>query len=247
MEAVTVKYKNSGTVYSQAFGALSVRGFDNPDKVSFFPPILYDKIDGSKETAFKGFRRIITVDLGVVSSRDNRKLVQSFLDSNDKFILFKGEETEIRQARVVFENGEYENDWKWDTNLGRSFSLELIENSIHTRWPWPPSDTMIGYSINNVLLIGTQEAPEYFVTNVDKLLYRFGTTGWPDINIDDYNITFVFGPYSNFTVNQVGAIDQVGTNIGFYLAMGSNPMAISGGTYDGQIRTDVTILLDPKI
>jgi hypothetical protein len=106
-----------------------------------------------------------------------------------------------------------------------------------------PSDTMIGYSINHVKIEGTQSSPESFTTNTGKLQYRFGTTPFPAIILDDYTVTIVFGSYSDAKFNIIkDSLQQNGNNIDFQVAMNDGAIAES----DGYVYADITILMDAK-
>lgn len=247
MDTTTLKYYDSlNVLHTQAFDVLSVRGFDDPDRVRFVPPILYDKIDGSKETAFRGFQRIITIELKALNSLED--FIRAFMQAEDRAVSYRGQYVSALSSYVVFESAEYENEWLNDFQYTKKYVIEVVDATVRTTFPFPPSDSMIGVSISNVKIEGTQQSPELFTTNIDKLQYRFGTTPFPDIDLDDYNVTIHIMPRSDAKINQVGAITQAGTNISFYLAIGDGAIPINdGGIYDGEIRVDIAILMDAKI
>jgi hypothetical protein len=238
VDTVSLRYYKSGILNSKSFNALSVKGFDDPDRVQFVA-FQYPIVDGSIQEEIVGFRRFITLDLGVVTSAADRRTIQEFLTANQRSASFQG--AVASEASVVLNDvSGYADEWKWDTVLGRSFVLDILDDRVYQFWPTALADNMIGYTIKKVLIVGTQVNPEQFTTNSGKLQYNFGTTPLPSINLALYNVSIVANGsvYQNATINQVGAITQVGSNISFYLAMNDGAIASS----DGNIYCDITIL-----
>lgn len=139
-DTIQLRYTKAGTIYTQSFTALAVKGADDPEKVRFVPPLVLSIVDGSKETQFRGFQRIIDFDLGVVSSATDRKTIQEFLNANTRSILYQGINVVPEEILVVNEQGEIENEWMFDFSLAKRFSLEVVEKTTRTSWPivFPP-------------------------------------------------------------------------------------------------------------
>jgi hypothetical protein len=245
VETCTLKYIDySNVTKQQTFNILSAKGFDEPDQVQLFPPIQNKKLDGTIDEQIKGFRRVITMDLGVVASSVDRKTVNEFLESQTKSIIYQGSQVEAEEVFVNLQDiSGYENRWLYDCSLAKYYTLQVLESRIRQTWPviFPPSDNMIGYTINHVKIVGTQTSPEAFQTNSGKLQYNYGTTPFPTMSLTSYIITVVCNgtPYQDAKINQVGTITQAGSNVSFYLAVSDtgNP---SG---DGFFYADITFLM----
>lgn len=243
-DTVTLRYVKSGTTYSQAFNVLSVRGYDDADSIQLVPPYQAELVDGSARSYFKGFRRVITIDFGVVASSVDRRTLLEFWQSNTRSIVYLGNQVLAEEVYVSPEDvSGYENEWLWNTLLARRYILRVLENQIHTSFPviFPPSDTMIGYTINHVKIEGTQASPELFTTNSDKLRYNYGTTPFPTMSLTNYIITVIANgaPYQDAKINQVGVTVQNGNNIDFSLAVSDGGSASDDGFY----YADITFLM----
>lgn len=243
MDTITLKYVDTSNVaHSQTFNALSVRGFDDPDKVQLVPPYQPEKLDGSLQSYIKGFRRVITVDLGIVASSVDRRTIQSFLWANTKSLVYRGSQIYSEEVFVNLQDvSGFRNEWMWDFEGARYFVLEIVESRIRTIWPQviQPTDNMTGYIIYNVKIEGTQGTPETFQTNSGKLQYNFGTTPFPAMDLSTYNIQIVTSPRQDGKINQVGSITQAGSDISFQLAYSD----MGNASPDGYYYADIVFLL----
>jgi hypothetical protein len=236
------KYLDSiGVVHTQSFAMLSVKGCDDPDRVELVPPIRYDMRDGYAETAFKGFRRVITMELNVLSAYED--YIRAFLQAQSKSVTWQGRNIVSEQVQVVWEGETYENEWIDNYEGSKKYILELRENTIRTVWPVPinPVENMIGYIKTKVKIAGTQTSPETFTTNSGKLQYNYGTTVYPPISLLSYVVSVIANgaPYQDGKINQVGDVTQSGNNITFQLAVSDagNPSA------DTYFYADIAIIL----
>jgi hypothetical protein len=245
VDQLTLKYLDSSSIlHSQTFNVLSVKGFDDPDKVQLVPPYQPVMVDGSIQDYIKGFRRIITADLGVVASSVDRRTIQSFLRAQTKSIVYQGSQVLAEEVFVNLQDvSGYQNEWKWDFEGARYFVLQILENQIRTVWPvsFLPSDNMTGYIIYHVKIEGTQASPETFQTNSGKLQYNFGTTPFPVMNLTTYNITVIANgaKYQDANINQVGTTAQAGNNISFQLSVSD----LGNPSGDGYYYADIVFLL----
>jgi hypothetical protein len=111
----------------------SVKGFDEPDEVEFFPgDAQFDYLDGSVEDTLIAFRRVITVDLGVVQVSATRKALLAWMLDNDRMLNY-GVEAYITVA--LGDPSGYRNSWLNNMIYGRSFSFTLRETSTRTSFP----------------------------------------------------------------------------------------------------------------
>ncbi|MBE3088407.1 MAG: hypothetical protein IMZ71_04770, partial [Chloroflexi bacterium] len=240
MAQATFKYLDSvGVVHTQSFDITYIKGLDDVDKVRFVPPILYDIVDGSKETAFKGFQRIITVELQSINT--NEDYLRVFLQADSKSITYTGATLVAEECQIVFESTDYENEWLNDFQYTKRYILEIVENTVRTFFPVPiaPVDNMIGYIKTKDKIVGTQATPEFFEINVSKLQYNYGTTVYPTISLLSYNVSIIANgaPYQDAKINNYGDIAQNGDNIRFYLAVSDTGSPSDDGFY----YTDIVI------
>lgn len=112
---------------------ISVKGFDEPDAVEFFPSnVQNDYLDGSVEDQMTSFRRRITVDLGVIATAANRKSVLHWMIDPDRRIDYS---TEVGIEVALADPSAFQNEWRGGTELGRAFVLDLRERSVRTTFP----------------------------------------------------------------------------------------------------------------
>jgi hypothetical protein len=244
VDTATFKYMDSlGVVHGQSFDVLAIHGMDDPDRVRFVPAILYDTLDGGKETAFKGFQKIITVELRALNT--NEDYLRAFLQAGAKSITYQGSNLVSEENQVVYESAEYENEWFDDFKLAKKYIIELVESTIRHVWAvrTQPADTMIGALKLKVPITGTLASPETFTTNAGKLLLTEDGLPFPVMSLLSYDITVRSNGtlYQDSKISQVGDVSQSGDNITFQLAtsdIGSE--AVGGGFF-----SDIVILMQP--
>jgi len=212
--AATFKYYDSGGgSHTQDFEVLYVKGFNDPDKVRFFPPLIFTFIDGTKKTAFIGFQRIITIALTSLNS--NEDFIRAFLQASSKSITYQGSSISAEEVNVIFESNEYENEWIDGFQKAKRYVIEICEQTIRTIFPTPvnlaiPETDM--YYKADVTIIGTSDSPETFTTNIGKLATCDAPSGvYPtfDLSVQKYEISFLSKQ-----------------DCQFYL---TSPMSVSGG------------------
>jgi len=89
--SVTLKY---GTL-SRDFEEVGIKGFDDPDEVKFL--MFQNKVlpDGSIFQRIPAYKRIVTLDLGVLQEKRDRVWIHSFLASGTKVISYLGIELPV--------------------------------------------------------------------------------------------------------------------------------------------------------
>ena len=204
---------------AKAFDALYVKGFDSPDHVKFVPSIIYNIIDGSKKTAFRGFKRVITFRLAALNEYEDyiRGWTQAFIKS----LIYKGISITPEEAVVILETPELLNEWLDGYEHAKQYTITVIENRVRQIFPDLPllvEDNMTGIIVYNIEVVGTQASPEVFTTNVGKLQYQHGTTQFPAINLAANKVSILFDLDQSWMFNRVGTITQSGSDITFSLA-----------------------------
>jgi hypothetical protein len=88
---VTLKYGSS----SKDFEEIALKGFDDPDEIKFL--LFRNKImpDGSVYQSIPAFKRVMTLDLGVIQSKPDRVWIHNFLMSDTKVISYLGIELPV--------------------------------------------------------------------------------------------------------------------------------------------------------
>lgn len=240
-ESITLKYYDTEW-HSQAFTALSVKGLDDPDKVQICG-FQFPAIDGSIIEQVLGFRRVITADLGTVQTHALRVWVHNFLNSETR-LAHIGDDNVFS---IIGTPEGFESYWQHDSELGRSFTLELLEKRIRWRWATQASGDM-QYIINHIEVTGTQTSPELFTTNSGKLAFNYDTTPYPDfgtyITEGSHIVTIIANgtPYQDAKINLYGEPSANGAAMDFYLAVSDagNPSS------DGKYYVDICILAQEK-
>ena len=252
-DSVVFKYVDSfGATQSRSLQAISVRGFDDPDLVQFVPPVQNNLVDGTIETQFKGFRRVITFDCGVLSSATDRKFVLSWGNANTRSIVYVSPDLGSEEIIVTpdYNHGatafEYNNNWINDFVGGKQFIIQVVENAIRNTWYnyVPASGVDIIYIAKKIKITGTQASPQTFQTNSGVLATDATGQVFPAMSLTSWAISVICNgvPYQETQINQVGDVSNVGTDISFQLAV-SDAGSPSG---DGFFYTDLLICLEAK-
>lgn len=134
MPAITLGYDAT----TQAFTALSCKGFAATEGHRRVKSEIYEALDGhlAKKQAV-GFRRIFTLDLGIITDVDVLHFVGLFLVSNACYIstyTYDGI-TETNVDVVPLGGTEFESVWKDGVEIGRSVVLRLEEANPRTSYP----------------------------------------------------------------------------------------------------------------
>lgn len=234
MASVTLKYVDSvGATRSATIGILSIKGFADPDSVMIWPPVINKYADGSIQSQFKGFRRVITIDFGVVESAADREFIRAFLIANTRSVYYYENNVGGEEIIVAHDLTDYENEWKENASQFRNYKITVVEKVIRDSWTsyTPPSTVDIMYIKNKVKIEGTQAAPETFTTNSGKLATSGSGNPFPNISLLSYVVTIITPPYQDAKINQVGSITQSGSNISFQLAVSDAGNASGDGFY----------------
>ena len=137
MEQITLRYyDNAGVLHSQLFDALRIYGLAEPDKVRLVPATIYRKVDGSKKTAFKGFKRIITLELRSLATLETFLL--NFLKANQSLLSYTDPIYGNYNTYVVFEGKGFQNEWVSGSKNMKKYKFELVETTMRTAWVFAP-------------------------------------------------------------------------------------------------------------
>ena len=111
---------------------LAIHGMLSPDRVSIFPAIINEGLDGSTETQFKAFRRKISIDCYAIgdASAEEKAILYWHLD-NDRRIDY-GTEVNINLGLL---NADYELTWDNETRLTKRWQEDFIESTARTVFP----------------------------------------------------------------------------------------------------------------
>lgn len=90
-----------------------------------------------------------------------------------------------------------------------------------------------------VEVIGTNDSPETFTSNVGKLQYNFGTTPFRAIDLSTYNVSVIPVSLQEATIFRISDIAQIGTDITFDLAISAS----GNPSPDGKFYCDIIINL----
>lgn len=130
---ITLKYLSGGIEYERSFSLLALRGVDDPDE---FRMVGQQYVDPAGEITEQmiGFKRIMTLDFGVVQSVEDRIFLQRFLTSETRRIAYDlgaGEEWYVE----LYEPERFSNEWLDGSIFGRRFVLKLIDKGVLQIFP----------------------------------------------------------------------------------------------------------------
>lgn len=130
MDTITLTYTPfGGTLTSKGFNVNAVRGLDDPDEFAFFPALQHNYLDGTIEDQIKGFRRIITIDFGVIADRNDRIAILNFILDNGRKLSYGSPAKEV--FVMLDDPSGFSNNWLDSSALGRHFVLKLKEKTIN--------------------------------------------------------------------------------------------------------------------
>jgi hypothetical protein len=137
MPSITLKYSSTSFTISNA---LSVKGFLPTDGHTVFPELYPIYLNGSKRSKKAGFRRLFTIDLGIITTAATLESIGLFLNSNEQYIGsytytgIGGTVTEV-DVRVVDRHPEFESVWEGGVEIGRRVVLNMEEADLRVGWP----------------------------------------------------------------------------------------------------------------
>jgi hypothetical protein len=114
----------------QVFDAYRVIGFAKFEAVRFTTTSKQD-LTGAVDTRVAGFQRLITLDLGVISTAADQEFLSNWLHASDKEVWHIAETLPV----VLLDPSGYENEWLEGSELDPAFVIELIERDVRTTIP----------------------------------------------------------------------------------------------------------------
>jgi hypothetical protein len=229
MATIQLNYDDGGVTMTRVLPLVTERGLTHPDAVELFPPLSFVMNDGHIRTYFKGFRRIISLYLGVLFDRDDRLFVMRFLKASTKWV-YHPDAGDV--SVVLADPSGFEAQWLFDTELNPSYRLRLKDTNIYTRWP--PSGVITEDNMYNKTFIevtGTPDAPQPFTTNSGVLATDDSGLPYPAMLLTDYSPVLVLQSHQEAAIVQIGEIAQSGTDITFQLAAQRTGAAYADGKF----------------
>jgi len=104
---------------------------DDPEEVTFWPPIVDRRIDGSLYENFKAYQRVITINFGVVQSSALRVFIFKWLRTTDRSVVLGSEELSVALESPV----RYDNEWVDNLEGARAFQVRVIEKTARASHP----------------------------------------------------------------------------------------------------------------
>ncbi len=135
MPSITLSY-GSGAATDRTFSrARSVKGFRAGDHHVEFPGLRLTFLNGAKRKKFANFRRIFTVDLGVITNIDDLAFLGLFLINEYQYLTYSYDGVTETDVRVVDAHPEYQSNWMNGVEAERHIVLTLEEADGRTSWP----------------------------------------------------------------------------------------------------------------
>lgn len=236
MTTLTLKYVEGSTTRSRNVNVLAVKGLTTPD-MSERVGTVHQYLDGNSEQEVLGFKKVIMVDFGVVSSREDKAFVGAFLTANKCYVATGDYEDE-----VVAASEEFVDEWLEDVELGKRFVPIFKTVGKFKRWSKKPTETEIMYLKSNVEVVGTESNPEQFETNVGKLLTDDTGNPFPTFNASTHVHEVAVHSRQEAIVHRIDTPTVVGGNLRFKLAVqdAGKPSA------DGKFYCDISITLQVR-
>lgn len=117
--------------------SLAVRGADDPDQVGLWPGLFEEGMDASSYDSTTKFYRMITVDLGVVSTKSDRVFLFKWATKGlnkkhfNRYIVYSSETIAV----TIPDISQFQNEWLEDSEIGRAFIFDVREAEALTTIP----------------------------------------------------------------------------------------------------------------
>ena len=139
MPSITLAYGPAGSYTdTQAFSALSVKGFLPTDGHVVFPELRPVYLNGAVRKKQAGFRRIFTLDLGIITTAATLEFLGLFLNNENQWVSsfsYRDGLTVESDLRVVDRHSDFSAVWEGGVEIGRHIYLELEEADLRTSYP----------------------------------------------------------------------------------------------------------------
>jgi hypothetical protein len=117
-------------VKGKSYTVMGVRGVDEPDQLEHLA-LHNSYLDGSEDEQYVGFKRIIGVDFGVITTKADRVFLHDFFRATDKCLIYNGEEVSVVNA----ESSTFANQWVDNYEDAKAFTMTFREKTIQTTNP----------------------------------------------------------------------------------------------------------------
>lgn len=140
MPSITLAYGGTSGSYTdtQAFSALSVKGFLPTDGHTVFPELRPVYLNGNVRKKQAGFRRIFKLDLGVITNANLLAFLGLFLNNEAQWVStysYANGITTESDLQVVDDHSSFESVWEGGVEVGRHVYLVLEEADMRTTYP----------------------------------------------------------------------------------------------------------------
>ena len=133
MNTVTLKYTDpTAGVMSRTFYVLSVSGLDYPDSTIQWPAAQKSLLDGSTTEMMLAFRRVITIDFGVLPDLSDQGWLVGFCMGRNKIV--ENPDT-MEDISVVLYGDTLQSIWLSDLEDIKKFAVKLKEAAVLTAAP----------------------------------------------------------------------------------------------------------------
>ena len=243
-----MRYTEGNTQTDVPVETSAVRGLDDVDKVEFVPSKIFEAWGGRLFTRCRGWRRVITVDFGVIGVIESETLhahLLKFVQLRTRKLLYLSERG-LDEVAVTPTRQTVEAVYSQGCSLGKQFVAEFTENAIRTAWSVTAPTVASAYVCyrTHVRVDGTLAVPEVFRTNSGKLSLQQTAEPFPDLSLGTYAVS-VFCHSAQYQTGTVTLVNNSLSNIGDDLAFRLYHSA-TGPSGDGFYYADITIGLRAK-
>lgn len=124
MDTVTLVYTGVGN--SKTYNVLWVKGFSADDEIEFHNVIQRTSDDGTIYEYADSWRRVITVNFGVIASDVDREFLINWMNDPARTLSFNGA---TAKTVVPYDAGGYQNEWIEGMKEGKSYTLQFKERT----------------------------------------------------------------------------------------------------------------------
>lgn len=251
MPTITLQYDDPTTGPSQAFTALSVKGFTQADHHVVFPNLTVETLDGTLRAKKAGFRRVFTLDLGMRTDATELSFLGYFLNSEIQYVTFTHDSITETDVRVVARGDtEFQTEWEDGVEIARRVFLVLEEANIRTTYPSgttpSPTEGASMYFFKRIAVTGTPVSPQTMTFGSGDLVTDAANVAAPTVNdtTTAYRVEIDGSPYQEAKVYLASTPSINGSDyVTFTIAHSEAGQAASDGAY----YTDITLWVKTKV
>lgn len=136
METITLKYGSN----QQDFRVKSVKGLGSPDEIQLHPAVQHELLDGVLDDDILSYRRIVTIEFGVIQDDALKAFIVNFMISRQKTLIYNAESVDVS----LYDPKGYTYEWRNNIKFASALTLRFKERNTNTTLVGYPPSPLVG-------------------------------------------------------------------------------------------------------